>query len=117
MIALLTVFVPAILLGALVSKSSLLLTIGFSLAGITYGSYPTVSASFISEEYGRKDFSINYSVSNSKLLFSSFGATAAGMLLEKSGVYRPPLLMLLIFAVIALLLSFAIRCSNEGSKE
>lgn len=116
MIALLTVCVPAILLGALASKSSLLLTIGFSLAGITYGSYPTVSASFISEEYGRKDFSINYSISNSKLLFSSFGATAAGMLLEKSGVYRPPLLMLLIFAVIALLLSFAIRCSNEASK-
>lgn len=113
LIAFLTVCVPAILLGALAFGSSALLVAGFSLAGITYGSYPTVSASFISEEYGRKDFSINYSISNSKLLFSSFGAAAAGVLLEKSCSYYMPLIMLLIFAVIALLLSFMIRYTNK----
>lgn len=113
LIALLTVCVPVILLAALGSRSTALLAAGFAMAGITYGSYPTVSASFISEEYGRRDFSINYSVSNSKLLFSSFGAAAAGMLLERTSSYRMPLVMLVCFAVIALLLSFTIRYSDR----
>lgn len=112
LIALLTVCVPVILLAASGSRSAALLAAGFALAGITYGSYPTVSASFISEEYGRRDFSINYSISNSKLLFSSFGAAAAGMLLERTGSYRMPLVMLAGFAVAALLLSFTIRYSG-----
>lgn len=100
---------PLVMIAALLASSLPLAIVSLCLIGLSFGSNPTISSALISEFYGRKYFSINYSISNTKLLFSSFAATAAGALLQATGGYLAPFVMLSIFAAVALGMSFLIR--------
>lgn len=100
---------PGLMLAALAGQSLTLATLSLCLTGISYGANPTISAAFTSSFYGMKDYALNYSISNTKLLFSSFAATAAAALYTSTGTYFAPFLLLLVMAAASFVMVFAIR--------
>ena len=104
-----TLVSPLVMIAALLASSLPLAVVSLCLIGLSFGSNPTISSALISEFYGRRCFSINYSISKTKLLFSSLAATAAGALLQSTGGYLAPFIMLASFAAVALGMSFLIR--------
>lgn len=107
--SLITALAPALMLGALLGNSLPLAVTSLGLTGISYGMNPTISSAFIGSFYGMRDYSMNYSISNSKLMFSSFAATFATALLTATGSYTAPFLLLLGLALVSLALCFFIR--------
>jgi len=105
----LTVTASSGLLLAVLFGSSPLLVISFCLTGLSFGSNPTVGAALIGTFYGSKDYPLNQSISNTKLMFSSFAATAAGSLYASSGSYVLPFVMLTVLALLSFCMSFMIR--------
>jgi OFA family oxalate/formate antiporter-like MFS transporter len=100
----------ALVMLAGVSTVSLpLLTAGICLAGTSYGSCPTISSAFISSFYGTKYFPLNFSVMNFSLIPGSAIATVAGKMVESTGGFTAPIILLAGFAVISLVLNFCIR--------
>ena len=83
--------------------------LGMCLAGISYGSVPTLSSAFLIGFYGIKDFATNYSVANLRGLIGSFAPTIAGFLLQSSGTYVTPFLLLLGISIVSIPLNFMIR--------
>ncbi len=83
--------------------------IGLCLTGLSYGSCPTVTASFSASFYGQKYYSTNYSITNFNLIIASFIATFSNSLLASSGGYTTPFIMLLALSVVALGLNFTIK--------
>ena len=69
--------------------------LGMCLAGISYGSVPTLSSAFLIGFYGIRDFATNYSVANLRGLIGSFVPTIAGVLLQSSGPYVTPIVLLI----------------------
>lgn len=107
--SILTVLAPACMLGAIVMKSLPLVILSFCLTGLSYGGCPTISSAFIASAYGKKDFAVNYGIGNTKVLFSSFAATAAGALYAQTGSFLVPFFMLLGLSIIALVLNCLIK--------
>lgn len=104
-----TVLSPGLMLVALGTSSLALATVSVCLAGLSYGTSPTISATFTSSFYGTRDFAMNYSVSNTKLLFASFAATATSALYTATGTYLAPFALLFGLAAGAFILNFFIR--------
>lgn len=104
-----SVLAPVIMLLAISQNSLTFCILSLCLTGVSYGCCPTISSAFISTFYGMKDFSLNYSISNTKMLISSFAATMASSLLVSTGSYMAPFMMLTGFAAVSLLLNFAIK--------
>lgn len=93
-----------------VTVSSLPLCIlGLCLTGLSYGSCPTMVTAFVSAFYGQKHFASNFSIMNCNLICASFIATACSSLLNSSGGYTVPFILLLVLAVSALLLNLSIK--------
>jgi len=93
-----------------VSKNSLGLCItGLCLTGIAYGFLATIISAFTAAFYGLKSFPSNYSLSNMMLLPASFSATFASVLLTKTGGYVAPFIMLITFAVLAMIINLSIK--------
>lgn len=105
----LTVFAAGITLLAVYIHSLPICIIGLCLTGLSYGSCPTVTSAFTASFYGRKYFSVNYSITNFNLIAASFIATFSNTLLISTGSYTAPFVMLLALAVAALGLNFSIR--------
>jgi len=105
----LTMLTPALVLVGLAARSLPLMIAAFATAGISYASCPTISSAYISAKYGRRDFALNYGVSNTKILFSSFAATISGNMLAASGAYTAPFVMLLALAVLAFTLNIILQ--------
>lgn len=105
----LTILAPALVLLAVVSGSLPLGVVGLCCTGVCFGFSPTISSAFIGAFYGMEHFSTNYSIVNLMLIPSSFSATLATALLTGTGSYAAPLIMLIVFAVLALLLNLNIR--------
>ncbi len=105
----LTILAAGITLLAVLTKSLPLCVVGLCLTGFSYGSCPTISSAFISSFYGAKHFPLNFSVMNFNLMGASFIATAASRLLESSGGFIAPFLLLLCLAVISLALNLSIK--------
>ena len=83
--------------------------VGLCLAGLSYGSCPTVTSAFTASFYGQKYFSVNYSLTNFNLIVAAFIANFSNSLLRSSGGYGAPFAMLLALAVCALGLNVTIR--------
>ncbi len=107
--SLLTMITPALVLVGLAVHSLPLIIVAFAAAGISYASCPTISSAYISSKYGRRDFAMNYGVSNTKILFSSFAATISGNMLAAGGAYTTPFIMLLTLAVLAFVLNIILQ--------
>lgn len=105
----LTVFAAGITLLAVYIRSLPVCIVGLCLTGLSYGSCPTLTSVFTASFYGRKYFSVNYSITNFNLIAASFIATFSNSLLISTGSYTAPFVMLLILAVAALGLNFSIR--------
>ena len=82
---------------------------GLCLAGLSYGSCPTLTSAFTASFYGQKYFSINYSLTNFNLIVAAFIANFSNSLLQTTGGYSASFVMLLILAVCALGLNISIR--------
>ena len=100
---------PALILAALALDAYPLGIAGMCISGVSYGCCPTISAAVVSSFYGMKHYAANYSLSNTMLIPASFVATLASVLLNASGGYTLPFVMLLIFAAAGLLLNLSLR--------
>lgn len=105
----LTIFAAGLTLVAVMTHSLPLCIVGLCLTGLSYGSSPTMTASFSASFYGAKYFPTNYSITNFNLIVASFIATFSNTLLISTGSYTAPFVMLLVLAVAALGLNFTIK--------
>ena len=105
----LTILAAGVTLAAVLTKSLPLCIAGLCLTGFSYGAGPTISSAFISAFYGAKYFPLNFSVMNFNLMGASFVATAASGLLESTGGYVGPFILLLALSVVSLVLNLCIK--------
>jgi OFA family oxalate/formate antiporter-like MFS transporter len=93
-----------------VSVGSLPLCIaGLCLTGMSYGACPTITAAFTSAFFGMKHFSTNMALMTFTVMGGSLIATMSNKVLELTGGYTAPFLMLLGLTVVALSLNVFIR--------
>ena len=104
-----TIIAAAVTLAAVMAGSLPICIIGLCLAGISYGSSPTVTSACSASFYGTKHFPMNYSIMNFNLIFASFIANLSNSLLISSGSYVSSFVMLLVLAVVSLGLNFSIK--------
>ncbi len=78
--------------------------IGLLMAGVGYGSTPTITAAFINKEYGPKYYAVNFSLGNFALIPAAIlGPMISSKLIEQSGgAYHSTFLMIMILAAAAL---------------
>lgn len=104
-----TISAPIVLLAAILNSSTPLCIAGLCLAGLSYGCSPPISSVFISAFYGSKNFAMNYSIANTMLIPTSFTATVAGSMVDTTGSYAAPVVLLLVLSIISLLLNLSIK--------
>lgn len=100
---------PVLALAALTISSAVLGIISMVCCGISYGFSPTIGAAFFQEFYGKKYFPINFSIGNTTLIFASMAAAIAGILVDSTGTYIAPFLLLTVFSVISIIADLSIR--------
>lgn len=83
--------------------------LGLCLSGMSYGANPTITAAFVSTFYGMKHYSTNMAFMTFTAMTASLIATVSNRLLESSGGYTAPFLMLLALSLAALGLNLCIR--------
>ena len=101
--SLLALAAPALMLISIYEKSIALAACGGLLAGLSYGFAPTLTAVFIRCRFGSRYFPKNYSLANTSLLPASLSSTAAGALLQSSGSFVTPFVMLIIVAALGVI--------------
>ena len=106
---LLTICAAGITLLAVSIGSLPLCIAGLCLSGMSYGANPTITAAFMSTFYGMKHYSTNMALMTFTAMTASLIATVSNKLLEASGGYTAPFLMLLALSVAALGLNLCIR--------
>ncbi len=106
---LLTIVAASTILVAVIVKSVPICVIGLCLTGLSYGSCPTTTATFVSTFYGMKYFSTNMAIMTFNLMGGSFIATLSSTLLSISGGYIVPFIMLLCLSSIAFVLNLLVR--------
>ena len=104
-----TIVAAAVTLVAVVAGSLPVCIAGLCLAGISYGSSPTVTSACSASFFGPKHFPMNYSIMNFNLIAASLIANVSNRLLITSGAYIASFVMLLVLAVLALGLNFTIN--------
>ena len=106
---LLTTAAAGLTLVAVVCGSLPLCIAGLCLTGLSYGTSPTVSSAFTSAFYGQKHFAANLGFMNINLMCASFVATACSALIETTGGYTVPFVLLLGLSAVALVLNLSIK--------
>lgn len=106
---LLTICAAGITLLAVSVGSLPLCIVGLCLSGMSYGANPTITAAFMSTFYGMKHYSTNIALMTFTAMTASLIATVSNTLLETSGGYTAPFLMLLALSLVALGLNLSIR--------
>lgn len=105
------VFVAALimLILSVLQGSFVLLVAGFIALGLAYGGVTPTNSAFVSSFYGKKNYSVNFSIINMNLLIASFGSTIAGSLYDASGSYLSTFLFMLVAVVIGSICATTIR--------
>ena len=106
---LLVILGPAMLLAASLTGSQALCAAGLCVAGISYGCGSTISATFVGDFYGRKDYSMNLGIVTSALIPVSFIATLSSWMIGRSGSYISTYIVLICCGVAALAANLSIR--------
>lgn len=88
-----------------------ILTISFIFIGLAYGGVPTTNSAFTASFFGRKYYSINFSIVNMNILLASFGGTLAAKIYDLNSSY----LLLIYYLIILLIVSVGItlKISNK----
>ena len=105
----LNIIAPVLALLALKLFSPGLGIVSMVCCGISYGFSPTIGSVFFQEFYGKTYFPTNFSIGNTTLIFASMAATIAGILVERTGTYTAPFLLLTVFSVISMAADISIR--------
>ena len=105
----LTICAAGVTLLAVSIGSLPLCIVGLCLTGMSYGSCPTTTAAFTSAFYGMKNYSTNMAFMTFNIMGGSLIATLSSKVLEASGGYAAPFMMLLALTVVALILNIFIR--------
>ena len=93
-----------------VSIGSLPLCIaGLILTGMSYGACPTITAAFTSSFFGMKYFSTNMAMMTFTVMGGSLIATLSNKILEITGGYSAPFIILLCLTFVAMILNLFIR--------
>ena len=107
----LTIIAGIVILVAVMNSSVILCIAGLCIVGLSFGCCPTISAAFIADFFGKKNYNLNYSVFNLNLLIASLIASIESYLLAVSGGYTVPFLVLISLAVVALGITLSIKKS------
>ena len=105
----LTIVAAGITLLAVSIHSLPLCIVGLCLTGMSYGSCPTTTAAYTAAFYGSKHYSTNMAIMTFNIMGGSLIATLFSKVLEISGGYTAPFIMLLALTVVALVLNIFIR--------
>jgi len=105
----LTICAAAVTLVAVYADSLVLCVAGLCLTGMSYGSCPTITTAFTSSFFGMKNFSGNMALMTFTSMAGSFVAAASNKVLEATGGYAAPFVMLLALTFVALILNTFIR--------
>ncbi len=105
----LTILAAIMTLLAVSAKSLPLCIVGLCLTGISYGSCPTITAAFTSSFFGMKYFSTNMALMTFTVMGGSLIATLSNKILEITGGYSAPFIMLLCLTFVAMILNLFIR--------
>lgn len=105
----LTIIAGIVILIAVMNLSVILCIAGLCIVGLSFGCCPTISAAFIADFFGKKNYNLNYSVFNLNLLIASLIASLESYLLAVSGGYTVPFIVLISLAVVALGITLSIK--------
>lgn len=105
----LTICAAGVTLLAVYMGSLPMCIVGLCLTGMSYGSCPTITAAFTSAFYGMKNFSSNMAFMTFNVMGGSLIAALSSRLLEISGGYVVPFMMLMVLTVVALIINVFIR--------
>ena len=105
----LTIIAGIVILVAVMNSSVVLCIAGLCIVGLSFGCCPTISAAFIADFFGKKNYNLNYSVFNLNLLIASLIASLESYLLAISGGYTVPFLVLISLAIVALGITLSIK--------
>jgi len=83
--------------------------IGLCIAGFGFGSNPPMSAAFVIEFYGIRNFNQIFGAMTFVLIPASFFATLCNYLFQTTGSYQPAFILLLSAAIVALFINFSIK--------
>lgn len=102
-----------ILILALTLNNFVLIVIGFITGGFAYGGVTPMQSALVSDFYGRKYYSTNFSVIVTNLLIGSFASTVSGSLYDASQSYMSTIYMMIIVTVVAFIAFLFIRRPGE----
>ncbi len=105
----LTIIAGIVILVAVMNSSVILCVAGLCIVGLSFGCCPTISAAFIADFFGKKNYNLNYSVFNLNLLIASLIASLESYLLAVSGGYTVPFIVLIALAIVALGITLSIK--------
>ena len=106
---LLTTCAAGITLLAVSIGSLPLCIVGLCLTGLSYGTCPTITAAFTSSFFGMQYYPTNLAFMTFTVMGGSLIATVSSKVLEASGGYTIPFLMLLVLTAIAFVINCFIR--------
>ena len=104
-----TLVAPALLLAAVRQGSLALGITGLCLCGLSYGFSPSISSAVCSSFYGQKHYAINFAITNTMLIPTSFIATLVGSMVTASGSFISTFVLLIVLAAVSLLLGLSIK--------
>ncbi len=98
-----------ILILALRTGAFSLIVVGFILGGLGHGGVTPTNSALIRDFFGRKNYSMNFSLVTTDLLIASFGSTIAGRLYDMTHSYMAMNYMIIILIVVAFVAFFGVR--------
>ena len=79
------------------------------VGGFAYGGVTPTNSAIISDFFGRKNFSLNFSFINTNLIIASFASTIAGKLYDASQSYMSTIFMMLGVTIAGFMVFLALR--------